>query len=65
MTSIIVTDKAAHLIIKQVNEKLLCCSYKISDKAFGADYQGNLYTASYTTANARLKLYSMMEQLEN
>ena len=65
MISIILNDKVDDLIIKQVNEKLLCSSYKISDKGFGADYQGNLYIASYTTANARLRLYSMMEKLGN
>ena len=36
--SISLNDKVDDLIIKQFNEKLLCCSYTISDNEFGAYY---------------------------
>ena len=62
---IITNDIIEDLMIKNVSDKMLMCSYRRQDAAYGPDFQGNIYIASFTTAHARLRLYNQIKLLQD
>jgi hypothetical protein len=49
--------------INDINENMLQIDYKLKDCYIENDFNTNIFIAAFTTANARLRLYEMLDKL--
>jgi hypothetical protein len=60
---ILLDDKLDNIRINDINENMLQIDYKLKDCYIENDFNTNIFTAAFTTANARLRLYEMLDKL--
>ena len=61
---LLLDDRLINLNILFLTEEMVQVSYKFKDQYVENSTNTNIFVAVYTTANARLRLYSMLEKLD-
>jgi hypothetical protein len=60
---ILLDGKLDNIRINDINENMLQIDYKLKDCYVENDFNTNIFIAVFTTANARLRLYEMLDKL--
>jgi hypothetical protein len=60
---ILLDGKLDNIRINDINENMLQIDYKLKDCYIENDFNTNIFIAAFTTANARLRLYEMLDKL--
>jgi hypothetical protein len=61
---ILLDEKLDNIRINDINENMLQIDYyKLKDCYIENDFNTNIFIAAFTTANARLRLYEMLDKL--
>jgi hypothetical protein len=60
---ILLDEKLDNIRINDINENILQIDYKLKDCYVENDFNTNIFIAAFTTANARLRLYEMLDKL--
>jgi hypothetical protein len=60
---ILLDEKLDNIRINDINENMLQIDYKLKDCYVENDFNTNIFIAAFTTANARLRLYEMLDKL--
>jgi hypothetical protein len=60
---ILLDDRLDKIQINDINDTMLQISYKYKDYYVENDFNTNIFIAAFTTANARLRLYEMLDKL--
>jgi hypothetical protein len=60
---ILLDEKLDNIRINDINENMLQIGYKLKDCYVENDFNTNIFIAAFTTANARLRLYEMLDKL--
>jgi hypothetical protein len=60
---ILLDEKLDNIRINDINENMLQIHYKLKDCYIENDFNTNIFIAAFTTANARLRLYEMLDKL--
>jgi hypothetical protein len=60
---ILLDEKLADIKIKELTEKMIEVTYKFKGVFVTNEFNTNEYIAAFTTANARLRLYEMLDKL--
>ena len=61
---VVLDDKIESISLCFLNEKMVYASYERKDEFLRISYNTNIYIACFTSSWARLRLYSMLEQLD-
>jgi hypothetical protein len=61
---ILLDDRLDNIHISELNENMLQIDYKYKNCYVENDFNTNIFIAAFTTANARLRLYEMLDKLE-
>jgi hypothetical protein len=61
---ILLDDRLDNIHINELNENILQIDYKYKDCYVENDFNTNIFIAAFATANARLRLYEMLDILE-
>lgn len=60
---ILLDDKLDNINLAFVSENMVQMSYRLKYECVGNDFNTNVYIAAFTTSNARLRLYEMLDYL--
>jgi hypothetical protein len=60
---ILLDDRLDNIHINELNENMLQIDYKFKGCYVENDFNTNIFIAAFTTANARLRLYEMLDKL--